>query len=233
MARTAIEAMSESSDNMARENILKRLRIGARTSFKNPNATSAREREWLAKQPTMGDPAERFLAELDKVGTAYLRVPDWSAVPGTVQSLVKEYGIGSVMTGSLPILEPVRDLLKAGGVDLRRYTGTAESQREEIFNTDCGITTARGAIADTGSVLLIPSPEEPRLLSLAMPFHIALVERSTLFPNLADYLANDEFRNDPPSNLVLVSGASRTADIELTLTVGVHGPKVLLVALIG
>ena len=217
----------------ARENILNRLRIGARAPFARPNATTAREAEWAAKQPPIGDPARRFLAEIEKVGTSYLRVPDWKAVPDAVSAWVREYGISSVMTGALPALEPLRERLRAEGVETRTLAQTAETQREEIFNTDCGITTARGAIADTGSLLLIPTAQEPRLLSLAMPVHIALLERANLFPTLADYLANDEFRNDPPTNLVLVSGASRTADIELTLTVGVHGPKVLLVALIG
>ncbi|MBI3992250.1 MAG: lactate utilization protein [Candidatus Lambdaproteobacteria bacterium] len=217
----------------ARDNILNRLRIGARTAFAHPNATTAREAEWAAKQPPIGDPARRFLAEIGKVGTSYLRVPDWTAVPDAVTSWVREYGISSVMTGTTPALEPLREHLRAQGVDTRILAETAETQREEIFNTDCGITTARGAIADTGSLLLIPSAQEPRLLSLAMPVHIALLERANLFPTLADYLANNEFRNQPPTNLVLVSGASRTADIELTLTVGVHGPKVLLVALIG
>lgn len=98
---------------------------------------------------------------------------------------------------------------------------------------DCGITTSHAAIADTGSVILIPSPAEPRLLSLAVPVHLVLVETGRLFPTLLDFIDGGEYQADPPTNLVLVSGASRTADIELTLAIGVHGPCELLVALIG
>ncbi len=102
-----------------------------------------------------------------------------------------------------------------------------------MFGIDCGITTAAAGIAETGSVVLVPTPAEPRLLSLAPPVHLVLLERARLFATLAHYLDTGEYAGDPPTNLVLVSGASRTADIELTLTVGVHGPRVFLVALIG
>ncbi len=218
----------------AKTKILERLRASAKTPPYYLNTLQEREEEWQAKQPPLGDLAEVFTAEAEKVGSRVIRVQDWKDLPAAVAPWFKEYRVETVMTGANPRLEPLRKhLRKKLGLELRTYSGTLETQKEEIFSTDCGISGARGGIADTGSVLLVPSPEEPRLLSLAPPVHLVVVETRDLYPTLGAYLNTGEFQQDPPSNLVLVSGASRTADIELTLTVGVHGPKVFLIALVG
>ncbi len=218
----------------ARSRILERLRRTSNTPPYYLNPLKDREPEWQAKQPPLGDLAEVFAAELEKVDGKVIRVPDWQALPEAVSPWFREYRIGSVMTGTEPRLEPLRAHLAGElGLDIRTYAGTLEEQKAEIFSTDCGVTTSRGGIADTGSVLLVPTPEEPRLLSLAVPVHLVVVEKTNLFATLGAFLDTGEFQRDTPSNLVLVSGASRTADIELTLTVGVHGPKVFLVALVG
>jgi L-lactate dehydrogenase complex protein LldG len=218
----------------AKTKILERLRAASKTPPYYANPLTEREKEWQEKQPPLGDLAEVFTRESEKVGTKVIRVPDWNALPEAVAPWFGEYRVESVMTGENPRFDPLRRHLgKKLGIELRTYSGTLEEQKSEIFSTDCGVTGARGAIADSGSVLIIPTPEEPRLLSLAPPVHLVAVEAKDLFPTLGAYLDTGEFQKDPPSNLVLISGASRTADIELTLTVGVHGPKVFLVALVG
>ncbi len=218
----------------AKTKILERLRAAAKTPPYYLNTLQEREEEWQARQPPLGDLAEVFTAEAEKVGSKVIRVPDWKGLPAAVTPWFMEYRVETVITGENPRLEPLRKKLrKKLGLELRTFSGTLETQKEEIFSADCGISGARGGIADTGSVLLIPSPEEPRLLSLAPPVHLVVVETKDLYPTLGAYLNTGEFQEEPPSNLVLVSGASRTADIELTLTVGVHGPKVFLIALVG
>ncbi|MCZ6557658.1 MAG: lactate utilization protein [SAR324 cluster bacterium] len=218
----------------ARSRILERLRRNSNTPPHHANPVSDREPEWQAKQRPLGDLGEVFVSELEKVGSKVIRVLDWKSLPEAVGPWFKEFRIGSAITGQEPRLEPLRKHLgKSLGIDLHTYTESLEAQKEEIFSTDCGITTSRGGIADTGSVILVPTPQEPRLLSLALPVHLVVVEKENLFPHLGAFLDTGEFQRDTPSNLVLVSGASRTADIELTLTVGVHGPKVFLVALVG
>lgn len=217
----------------AKSRIMERLRNASATPFRYANPLEAREPEWQARQAPLGDLVRKFETELEKVGSKVIRVPHWKALPAAVTPWFKEYRVATAMTGEVPQLKPLRKhLAKKAGVEMRTYTGTLEEQKAEIFSTDCGITTARGGIADTGSVLLIPTPEEPRLLSLAMPVHLVVVETANLYATLGAYLDCGEFQGDPPSNLVLVSGASRTADIELTLTIGVHGPKVFLVVLV-
>lgn len=228
--------MTERPNGMAdaRTRILERLRASSKTPPYTLNTYQEREEEWIARQPPLGELAEVFSAEAEKVGTRVIRVAGWKALPEAVAPWFREYRIESAITGENPNLEPLRKhLAKKLGVEMRRYAGTMETQKTELFATDCGISGSRGGIADTGSVLLVPTPEEPRLLSLAPPVHLVVVESKQLFPTLGAYLNTGEFQQDPPSNLVLVSGASRTADIELTLTVGVHGPKVFLIALVG
>jgi len=84
------------------------------------------------------------------------------------------------------------------------------------------VSRAAFALADTGSVVLAASPEEPRARSL-LPFtHWTLVERERILPGLADLFSR--LGHDLPSALAIVTGPSRSADIEQRLAVGVHGP---------
>jgi L-lactate dehydrogenase complex protein LldG len=220
-----------------RDNILGRLRAGRGTAFARPNPRAEHpaeaHRAWQARQPDLGDLAARFEEAQTAVGSRVVRVPDWAALPAAVAPWVAEFAIRSAITGRVPALEPLRTHLAGLGVQVARYDRPIEAQRAELFGTDLGITTSVGAIAETGSIVLIPSPEEPRLLSLAVPIHLAIVAAAGLVPTLGDFIASGVYQQRLPTNLVLVSSASRTADIELVLAMGVHGPKVLLVALVG
>jgi len=103
----------------------------------------------------------------------------------------------------------------------------------ELANASAGITGAMAGMADTGSLALVSSASHPRLASLLPPTHIAVLSTAKLFPNLASFfVAHPDIMRDA-SNFVLVTGPSRTADIELTLQRGVHGPKFLHVVLLG
>jgi L-lactate dehydrogenase complex protein LldG len=218
----------------ARDRILARLRQARALSAAHPAPEGEDDAGWLARQPPIADPAARFIAEQQAVGGEVRPVVSWEALPEVVVPWLAEHGVRSVITGAEPRLEHLRTrLADNGSFALHRYERPLEQQREELFSVDCGITTTRGAIADTGSVILVPTAEEPRLLSLAVTVHLAVVERSALHPTLAAFIASGAYQRELPANLVLVSGASRTADIELILAMGVHGPRVFLVALIG
>ncbi len=229
--------------NTAKERILGRLRAareGADVSDALPGDTREEERRWLERQPPLGDPSDlsdisvRFVREVEAVGGEVRRAANWKALPSLVGGWLAKRRAPSVMMGTDPRLEPLgAHLTGREGISLRRYERSLEEQKEELFSTECGITTSRGAIAESGSVILVPSPEEPRLLSLAMPVHLVIVEASRIFPTLSAFIASGEYQSEVPSNLVLVTGASRTADIEMILAMGVHGPKSLLVVLIG
>jgi L-lactate dehydrogenase complex protein LldG len=112
------------------------------------------------------------------------------------------------------------------------YDAAVESLKDRIFDVDAAITVAAGAVADTGAIVLRPSAAEPRLMSLVPPLHVAVLRADTVWGSLTEAMQAGEWAEDMPSNLVLVSGPSKTADIELVLAFGVHGPKELVVLIV-
>ena len=102
----------------------------------------------------------------------------------------------------------------------------------DIFRFDVGITTAQAAIAETGTLVLDSSHERHRLVSLVPPVHIAIVDASKIYGTLGEALAFIN-KNEISPAVTFITGPSRTADIELTLTVGVHGPQELYVIVNG
>jgi L-lactate utilization protein LutC len=105
---------------------------------------------------------------------------------------------------------------------------------DELMAADAGITTAEYGLADTGTLVVLSSAGHNRLDSLAPPVHIALVGASDLLPDLAALLArlSGERRFERHAAVTFITGPSRTADIELTLTVGVHGPRKVFAVLL-
>lgn len=99
----------------------------------------------------------------------------------------------------------------------------------EIFEFDVGITTSQAAIAETGTLVLDSAREKHRLASLVPPVHIAVVDASSIFQTLAEALAFIHQNGRISPAVTFITGPSRTADIELTLAIGVHGPQELYV----
>ena len=110
-----------------------------------------------------------------------------------------------------------------------QFAGESADFRRWCTEADAGLTSALFGLAETGSLVLVPGPTQSRLTSLLPPIHIILLPESRILPSIFDWV---EKRPETfPSNLVLISGPSKTADIEQTLVVGVHGPKRLIVIL--
>ena len=93
-----------------------------------------------------------------------------------------------------------------------------------------GVSDAAWGIAETGSVVLASSPEEPRARSLLPPVHITRLREERILPGLEELFAR--YGADVPSALVIVTGPSRSADIEQKLVIGVHGPGEVHVVLV-
>jgi L-lactate dehydrogenase complex protein LldG len=105
-----------------------------------------------------------------------------------------------------------------------------EACREDLFQgADAAFTGCRGAIAETGSLVLWPTPEEPRLLSLVPPIHAVLLKAGDIRSTFHELLDEQDWGKGMPTNALLISGPSKSADIEQTLAYGVHGPKELIV----
>ena len=96
-----------------------------------------------------------------------------------------------------------------------------------------GITSADYALADTGTLVMLSSPREARLISLLPPAHIAVVPSSRILSGLDELFDAVPLPAEQTSSMVLITGPSRTADIEQILVRGVHGPGKIAVVVVG
>ena len=119
-------------------------------------------------------------------------------------------------------------ILRECGIDLLPGVQTGITDREQLraacSTAACGITGADYALADTGTLVMLSSQQEARLISLLPPVYIALVARERLLTGLDELLTILPHPAEQTSSMVLITGPSRTADIEQILVRGVHGP---------
>ena len=115
---------------------------------------------------------------------------------------------------------------------LRPVQSLHSEQRVLFEEADAGLTLSYASIAETGTIVLRSSPQSPRLLSLVPPVHIAIVDTHRLYDTLFDLMHQEGWSEGLPTNVILVSSPSKTADIQQTLAYGAHGPKQLVVMLV-
>jgi L-lactate dehydrogenase complex protein LldG len=129
---------------------------------------------------------------------------------------------------------PIRDVgrrLQFAGVQVSRFGDQVDYQK--LANIPLGVTGALAGLADTGSIVVASGPGRARSASLLPPTHLALLRVSDLYPDLPTWMAQQGSSLLPTTaNLVIITGPSRTADIELTLVMGVHGPREIHIILI-
>jgi L-lactate utilization protein LutC len=107
-----------------------------------------------------------------------------------------------------------------------------EELRDLCATCDFGITSADYALADTGTLVMLASPREARLISLLPPAHIAVIPRERILTGLDELFSIIPRPADQTSSMVLITGPSRTADIEQILVRGVHGPGQITVVIV-
>lgn len=129
---------------------------------------------------------------------------------------------GAALAAALPAnIEPVT------------FDRPLETWKAELFDTvAAGFTVARSGIASTGTLVICPDAGSPRTISVAPPLHIALVYGDTLHRDLHEAARMERWSEAMPTNLVLVSGPSKTSDIQQTLAYGAHGPRRLWVVIV-
>ncbi len=116
---------------------------------------------------------------------------------------------------------------------LRRYDEPIEQWKPALFHdVDFALTGTLAGLAESGSLVLWPDPAEPRLMSLVPPTHVAVLEADRLFDNFAALIEAEHWASGMPTNALLISGPSKTADIEQTLAYGIHGPKQLITLIV-
>lgn len=121
----------------------------------------------------------------------------------------------------------------SGLPSLKLYDRLVEEWKHELFfEIEASITSTLGGIAATGSLILWPNKVEPRLMSLVPPVHFAILEASKIVNNFYEAQQSLNWAENTPTNALLISGPSKTADIEQVLAYGAHGPKELVVILL-
>lgn len=128
-----------------------------------------------------------------------------------------------ILVGEGPAMAALRlsDWLDSTG---RVEVGARRASKQELFAADAAVTGVSSLIAETGSLVVAVGEELTRLESLLPPLHIAIATPDQIEPDLFDICDRYSATNLPPSNLVLITGPSKTGDIELKLVTGVHGP---------
>jgi len=194
-------------------------------------------RPWL---PDGGDtPEERLailVANLDKLRALVHRMPNLTAATDLIFALARERGWNRVAYHGHPLVEPL-----LAGVPCATYrvdasaVGGAACDKAALEGCDAGITGCEALVAQTGSILVSSATCGGRGLSILPHVHVVVATVDQIVATLGDALhaAKERHSGALPSMLSFITGPSRTGDIERILVLGAHGPKELIVILVG
>lgn len=158
-----------------------------------------------------------------------------AGVPHSVAEIVSGHGSETFLSwDDLPVAGVPSSLGAAGCRRLPHHVEEDERLDHQLGYRylSCGITGAEAGLAESGSVVLTHGPGRPRMASLVPEIHIALLPSDRIHRSLAHWAREQPEMVDSTANLVIVSGPSRTGDIELQLNLGVHGPRIVHIVLI-
>jgi len=165
---------------------------------------------------------QRFLDEIKKLSAVGQQLSP-KEIDAALKSLVMEQNVRKATVWETPYLRQlgVTEVLNTLGVELV----SPNASKYEMAQCELGITEADFLLPETGTLVLKSSTEKPRAVSLLPRTHLAIVRPEMLRADMHQVFAEAKDSN----YLVFITGPSRTADIELTVTLGVHGPKNLYV----
>jgi L-lactate dehydrogenase complex protein LldG len=181
---------------------------------------------------------ERFREEFERVAGVFHRAPSLAAVPGVIAAIARERGARRLVTWDPAALgfdaEPA--LTREGLTVAVAHSGQEDEKsrqrhRQDAAQAQLGVTGADFALAETGTLILLSGSGRPRSTSLLPDVHVAVFGRDRLLESLEQVGVMLEALHVEPERamsgamITFITGPSRTADIELTLTRGVHGPK--------
>jgi L-lactate dehydrogenase complex protein LldG len=187
---------------------------------------SPRPAIYESRQPeSMNLEIDTFLNEVKKLSGVGQKLASVE-IDVTLQTLVAEQNISKATVWETPHLRQlgVTEILNSLGVNLI----SPDAGKQEMALCDLGITEADFLLPETGTLVLRSSAQKPRAVSLLPRIHLAIVRPEMLRGDMHQVFVEAKDHH----YLVFITGPSRTADIELTVTLGVHGPKSLYVWMI-
>lgn len=199
-------------------------RIRAALTRSHVHAASPSEPAPTPRAPCI-EPAERverFAQGLQSVGGRPHLAADLAGAARQLAEIARSCGARSIAVSDSAL---ARELASAAGLGGSCFDGW--SDRERLFAADLGLSAAQAGIAQTGSLVLDSSAERHRLVSLVPPVHVAVLRAEAIVGDLGEALAGLGRGDDVAQAVTLITGPSRTADIELELVIGVHGPREL------
>jgi L-lactate dehydrogenase complex protein LldG len=219
-----------------REEALTRIRQSLRTGLL-PDAVNQLERLSSPAEIDQAILLTSFVREAQAAGSEVYQPATYEDVLEILTDLVKQAGQQAITWADedLPIKD-IRELLFRAGVtrhvpDIAREPLMRREQWRNFDNVRVGITGALGGLADTGTIIVASGRHRSRAASLLPETHIALLPTDRLYPTMQAFFAASSAQEltENSSNLVFITGPSRTADIEMIITRGVHGPKRLCI----
>jgi L-lactate dehydrogenase complex protein LldG len=202
---------------MQRDDILRDLRVALQRTAGQATRTAPAV-SLIVPAVSPEERIRRFCEALEKLGgKAHLAASETDACAYVSALLGGETAVASnasiLSSCGIAALPGVRTGFKA-----------EESLRSACATAHLGITGADYALADTGTLVLLAGMEEARMISLLPPIHLAVVSRGRILTNLDELLRILPYPAQSSSSMVLITGPSRTADIEQILIRRVHGP---------
>ena len=212
----------------ARELILQRLRKAQPAPMSMPDVSALYGLQLHEDHATR---IERLVLNLTNAMARVHRTTR-AALPASLADVVRDQQLVSVALGP-ELLDDAAVCAALGTTTHVLPVTTVHGEQAALFNeVAAGVTLSRAAIADTGTVVLWSGPQSPRLLSLVPPVHIVIVDAHAVYDTLSEVMHAERWSDGLPTNVILVSSPSKTADIQQTLAYGAHGPKQLIVLLV-
>lgn len=204
----------------ARAAILTRLRRKEREAPLPPSWNSRR---------AFPDLAARFEETLTAAHGEVIRTDGLDGALSALEELLRGAERHQAVANATPPLDGIDLAARFPAITWHLAGEDGEQWRAHCAAADVGVSSADAALAETGSIIISSGSDRSRLATLLPPLHVALVPAERLTADIFTWAAAR--RGDFPANVTLISGPSKTADIEQTLSVGVHGPKRLVVIL--
>ena len=185
--------------------------------------------EKLLRQVQLGDPhrVDRWIQQARANGLTVLRT-NTVGIQAALDELLTGRSVKSIMVNVADLPEEmVAGHLQARGYQIHLWTDP--DCENVVFQCDAGITDCRYGLADTGAIMVWSDPGFGRSTTLTIPLHIVLVPAVRIVADMIDALPHvlRDTGGRMASNVVIINGPSKTADIEMNLVTGVHGPKYL------
>ena len=218
----------------AREEILRQIRSSLKITGDRGGPVSRKLAERQPEKARTESPLEGFIRRCEQTQAVIHRVAGLHEAVRSIHGLFNSKEVRRVVLWDHPLTRSVMEELgRDRDVEWVVWNPSRnEDQRSEgqgktrLSQMDLGLSAADFALADTGSLVLVASEGHDPLVSILPPIHVALVAEDQILEGI-EVLLEQVNRTESlrPASFNLISGPSRTGDIELTMSLGVHGPR--------